>query len=210
MADDDKVYIVEKGANPCDICDPMEGEYDDDPDVPFHPNCECDVTPKDTDDDNCEIEYRNVQTSEETFTVERSVGETTVDPPSDVDIDIEVEVPLGVEHESWDEEGIKDASGWDEPSGSESKSVTIPAGTTECDFIVELEMGQIVVVGEKWRVCAEEDPVAGVIVKEKKLGTVGGAAEFVKDVSSAECRVLDEVDDGGNTPYFDPDDEVPV
>ena len=75
--------------------------------------------------------------------------------------------------------------------------------------VAELEVEQIMVAAEKWRVCVVDDPVAGTIVVEELVDHVGGGAEAVIGISDLDLQTEEE-----EVPlprdYYSPDDEVPT
>jgi len=208
-----KSYKLVTGGDPCDICKTAEGEYDNRPSVPLHPNCDCSVEETDNgldDTGDCAFEIRNVQvqtdTSFETTTVQLEVGDPLTEEASGV-----ISVELGVVTESWDDELIKSASGWTAPSGSVDVEVTLPVGTSGTVEIRLLrENTQVMCLGEKWWVCRRAPAPGGLAhaLHETLVGNVGGGALAITNVSVDDVNA--DTEDYDREPFFDSDEEIPA
>jgi len=200
-----KVYTFEPGANPCDTCDAMAGDYDYRPVVPVHPNCVCQVKERDEGDDDCEYEVRNLEVYVDTYT---ETTEMDYQNPGDTEAPITIQAELGILESAFDE-GVEAALDWEPTWGGDSCSVTVPARSSG-DVVLEVEYTQMVCSGELWRVCSRPDPIAGVQTEERLVGHVGGA--IYARTALVDCSVDDTPDNaaGSDGGYHDEDDEVPV
>lgn len=212
------VYLFSTNSdNPCDVCDNMQGEHDTPPYVPVHPHCECEVeilSPADSgDDDDNEgdtsfFEVRNVQTSEADYTETFQAAEFS-NLPADETLDVQIE--LGLHEEHLDDPLTVDDLDIDEPSGTESEEVTIPAhtsGTVEYEVL----MKEYLVIAELWRVYTVTTEYLAT-VEEEHVDDIGGLVTFRAELASV--TVNETSDDGGgggggDGGFFEDDDEVPV
>ena len=204
-------------ANPCDLCDLMKGEHDTPPHVPVHPHCECEVeilSPADSGDDGGDddegdtsfYEVRNVQTNAAEYTESFVMAEFDGLPE---DTTLTVKILLGLQEEHLDEPLTIDDLDIDEPSGSESEEVTVPAhasGTVEAEVL----MTEYVVVAELWRVyTVTTEHVA--LVEEEHVEDIGGLVTFRSELAGVTVNETpnDPGHDGGDG-FFEDGDEVPV
>lgn len=196
-------------ANPCDICQSMQGTYPYRPGVPVHPNCDC-TYDKIGGDSNCTTEIRNVRCQTSTSSETRQVAEITFDPPLTEDTDFEIEVTLGVEHESWDDARLEGACDWSPPSDTLQAAIPFPAGTSGTITIsVEMTIKEVIAAGELWEVCRRPAAPGGYAhtLKEKLLSRVGGGAMAVTGLGDITATDGSGPEGGG---HYEDDDEVPV
>ncbi len=211
MSDEHYQFIL--GSNPCDICQSMQGIYPYEPHVPVHPNCDCRV--ESTGDSlTCGEEIRNARSqhndSTETVTADVPLDEAVTEPT-----DREVDVEIGVKHESWDSELLKDAVGWSPPAGYQTLTVTFGPGPARTARVyIEVTMEEVTAAGELWDVCRREadpnDPHGFAhTVEERFIGMVGGGALARTGIASA---TIDDSESGGQgrDHFFYDDEEAPA
>ena len=168
----------------CDVCAAMAGHHGEQPVVPVHDNCGCQV--QSLDDGSCADEIRNVQSlSTGTWTVtsvQGPYGTRDQDRPTTIEIDVSA-----FESSSADE-GME---AYAEASSGVSDAVEIPGRSTAM-LNLTLTIEGTVYVGEKWRVCTARDPVAGTRYSETYVGSVGAYVETVAnidvEIATGPCR----------------------
>src|SRR5436309_15113712 len=87
-SDEVGTYQFVPDAHACDICQSMEGVYEDAPHVPVHPHCGCRIVRLAADDADCEYEVRNVLLDAEYYTERESYVPFALEQPLDADTDV--------------------------------------------------------------------------------------------------------------------------
>ncbi len=167
-------WLFVPSSDACDICAGMAGVYDEEPGVPVHDNCRCQVTR--FDDKDCNEEIRNVQS--------QNFGSWTITRASDVYTTCNndglaiLELDFSeYEHRDVDE-GMED---YIDVESNASAEVELPQGV-EASFTATITIETTVYLGERWRVCTKADPVAGTHYEEVRVGDAAAYVEVVTDV----------------------------
>jgi hypothetical protein len=199
-------------AHACDVCQSMEGVYEDAPHVPLHPHCACQIVRLAADSDNCQYEIRDLSSNEEYYSESEIVATFELPRRLDSDTDASTDVTLGVEDYSFDEgvlEAVEDKFGWSPNTYTARISQTLPAGTSgTVEIEVEFRMGATTFLGDRWSICSTQNDDGSTTVTETNIGSVGGMAIERTGIESFDIHAQD--DDGSGGGYFDPEDELPT
>lgn len=200
------VYVFNTtSGNPCDVCDNMEGEHDVPPYVPVHPKCECEVSPEEEEEGDISFfVVRNIEIETTEYTESRRVADFNASPESE---EISIEVELTLIRGELDDPLTVDELDIDEPSGTVSDSLEIPAHTSG-SIEVEVEITEYLIRAELWQISTvTTEDVA--LVEEEHVEDIGGMLVYVSDLVGATVHESG-IDDGTEGGGFEDDDEVPV
>jgi hypothetical protein len=179
---DEELYEVVTGANSCDACAGMAGFHAEDPGVPFHDNCTCQVFPP---DENCFEEIRNMQSSSSTYeiTVQATSFENCGGPASSIDVAAggSFDDAFGFDYQGDDS---IDCEGDGGGGGGGAGSADIPANSRG-SVTMTVEMTSTLCIGERWQVCNAIGP-GGTQTVETYIGDVGGYSESGGDVTDTD------------------------
>ena len=203
-------YRFVPDATACDICQSMEGEYEDAPHVPVHPKCNCEVVRLGGAGDDCTYEVIDLSWEEEFYDETQTILTIDFGRPLSADTDVSVEVNYGTEQYSFDE-GVREAAedlGWEEDQHTAQISQTVPAGTISVDVDVDFRMSTSTFRGERRKACTTENDDGSVTTTYEYLGSVGGMA-IESDLVSFDMHAESD-GAGGEEDFFEDGDEVPV
>jgi hypothetical protein len=171
---DDGGWLFIPSPDACDACAAMAGHHDEEPVVPAHDSCRCQV--QSLPGGIATDEIRNVQSLPVgTWTVTSMQGPYSTrdrDQPTTVELDVSA-----FESSSIDQ-GMEDYA---EISSGVSDGVEIPGRCTAM-LNLTLTIEGTLYLGEKWRVRATPDPVAGTRYAETFVGSVGAYVQTVANI----------------------------
>ena len=209
MAEEVGLYQFMPDAKSCDICKSMEGTYEDAPQVPVHPHCDCQVIALAGGDANCEYEIVNLAMDQENYTETQSLWLEVSNPLAE-DTDLSVTVQLGVEDASFDEgvlPAVEENFGWSPHTYQVIISQTLPAGTVGMvEAEVEFEMSNTIYEGERRRACYTENDDGSINADFADVGSVGGITIERTDVASFDIHATES---GNEADFFTSPDESP-
>ena len=210
MAEEVGLYQFIPDANSCDICESMAGTYEDAPEVPVHPYCNCQVVAVAHDDDNCEYEVVYLEMDEEDYTETQSLPEpVTLDSPLAEDAEVSITVHLGVEEASFDEgvlEAVEEKFGWAPHEFDVIISQTVPAGTKAVDADVDFRMKNTIYTADRRRTCYSDNADGSITADIEDIGSIGGITIERADVDSFEIYPTEF---GDQADFFSSPDESP-
>ncbi len=216
MSNPTRYQFATTSGNPCDRCDVLEGEHDTPPHVPVHPFCECVVqptTPREPEPEMDFLEVRNVEVMETDYVESFPLAEFTGAPE---DREFALTLDLGMHEQSLDEPLTVDDLDVDEPSGTETETVMLPAEHSG-RVSQNIRMLVYIVRAELWRVYTVTTPDVA-LVEEELVDTIGGFVKYRAGLDSLELDATpdappdDDADDGDNEGgggYFEEGDGVP-